>query len=78
MAGRAARLTGPLRPPSHRTIQRFVEIGRVAILNRGNNEGKLAVIVDVIDQNRVRGWATAAWRARPALTIFPPPALRRF
>lgn len=32
---------------------RFVEIGRVALVNYGPDEGKLAVIIDVLDQNRV-------------------------
>ena len=31
---------------------RFVEIGRVVLVNSGADNGKLAVIVDVIDQNR--------------------------
>jgi ribosomal protein L14E/L6E/L27E len=30
-----------------------VEIGRVALVNYGKDYGKLVVIVDVIDQNRV-------------------------
>lgn len=32
---------------------RFVEVGRVAYISYGPDAGKLAVIVDVIDQNRV-------------------------
>jgi hypothetical protein len=32
---------------------RFVEIGRVAMIAFGPDAGKLAVIIDVIDQNRV-------------------------
>eukprot|EP01018_Ginkgo_biloba_P009856 Gb_21078 [translate_table: standard] len=31
---------------------RYVEIGRVALINYGTDYGKLVVIVDVIDQNR--------------------------
>ncbi|XP_022338046.2 large ribosomal subunit protein eL14-like [Crassostrea virginica] len=31
---------------------RFVEVGRVAYISSGRDAGKLAVIVDVIDQNR--------------------------
>jgi large subunit ribosomal protein L14e len=31
-----------------------VEIGRVALVNYGKEYGRLVVIVDVIDQNRVR------------------------
>ncbi|KAH9515655.1 60S ribosomal protein L14 [Bulinus truncatus] len=33
--------------------ERFVEIGRVAYIAHGDDKGKLVVIVDVIDQNRV-------------------------
>ena len=33
--------------------KRFVEIGRVVLINSGSDANKLAVIVDVIDQNRV-------------------------
>ncbi|KAG0491733.1 hypothetical protein HPP92_004776 [Vanilla planifolia] len=33
-------------------FQRYVEIGRVALVNYGKDYGKLVVIVDVIDQNR--------------------------
>ena len=35
---------------------RFVEIGRVAMIAYGKDKGKLCVILDVIDQNRVRDW----------------------
>ena len=35
-------------------FKRYVEIGRVALVNYGKEYGKLVVIVDVIDQNRVR------------------------
>jgi len=34
-------------------FKNFVEIGRIAVLNDGPNCGKIAVIVNVIDQNRV-------------------------
>jgi ribosomal protein L14E/L6E/L27E len=34
--------------------KRFVEIGRVGLINYGEDYGKLIVIVDVIDQNLVR------------------------
>merc|ERR1712107_347337 len=34
-------------------FQRFVEIGRVAVIQDGDAAGKIAAIVDVIDQNRV-------------------------
>lgn len=35
-------------------FSRYVEIGRVALINYGEEYGKLVVIVDVVDQNRVR------------------------
>jgi len=31
---------------------KFVQVGRVVMVAKGPNEGKLAVIVNVIDQNR--------------------------
>lgn len=34
---------------------RFVEIGRVVLVCYGPFEGKLAVIIDVVDQNKVGG-----------------------
>jgi hypothetical protein len=34
---------------------RYVEIGRVAMVNYGADYGKLVVISDVVDQNRVSG-----------------------
>ncbi|CAB0038537.1 unnamed protein product [Trichogramma brassicae] len=34
-------------------FERFVQSGRVAYVSNGPNKGKLVVIVDVIDQNRV-------------------------
>lgn len=34
-------------------FQRYVEIGRVAMINYGSDYGKLVVISDVVDQNRV-------------------------
>lgn len=33
-------------------FKRFVEIGRVALINYGPDEGKLCTIIDVVDQNR--------------------------
>ncbi|KAK7832607.1 60s ribosomal protein l14-1 [Quercus suber] len=35
-----------------KTKWRFVEIGRVALVNYGKEYGRLVVIVDVVDQNR--------------------------
>lgn len=34
-------------------FKRYVEIGRVALINFGEDYGKLVVITDVVDQNRV-------------------------
>jgi ribosomal protein L14E/L6E/L27E len=34
-------------------FKKFVEIGRVAYINAGPEAGKIAAIVNVIDQNRV-------------------------
>jgi ribosomal protein L14E/L6E/L27E len=36
---------------------RFVEIGRLVYINTGPYKGKVAVIVDVLDQNRVSWFA---------------------
>ncbi|KAL9248833.1 Large ribosomal subunit protein eL14y-like protein [Drosera capensis] len=33
-------------------FKRYVEIGRVALINYGKDYGRLVVIVDVVDQNR--------------------------
>jgi hypothetical protein len=43
-------------------FQRYVEIGRVALVNFGEDYGKLVVISDVLDQNRVSA-AALAWRS---------------
>ena len=34
-------------------FKKYVQVGRVALVNQGSDAGKLCVIVDVIDQNRV-------------------------
>ena len=34
-------------------VRRHVQIGRVALVHRGEGAGKLVVVVDIIDQNRV-------------------------
>lgn len=39
-------------------FKRFIEIGRVALVNYGKNTGSLCTIIDVLDQNRVR---SALW-----------------
>lgn len=39
-------------------FQRYVEVGRVVIINYGKDYGKLYVVTDIVDQNRVsRGLA---------------------
>ncbi|CAN6904937.1 unnamed protein product [Brassica oleracea var. botrytis] len=38
--------------PKKMAFKRYVEIGRVALVNFGKDYGKLVVIVDVVDQNR--------------------------
>jgi len=35
-------------------FSRFIELGRVVLIQYGPDAGKLATIVDVVDQNRVR------------------------
>ncbi|WWD21602.1 hypothetical protein CI109_106088 [Kwoniella shandongensis] len=42
--------TGRLKRQS--TFKRFVEVGRVVLVNDGPSAGKLAVIVEIIDHNR--------------------------
>jgi hypothetical protein len=42
-------------------FKRYVEIGRVAMVNYGPDYGKLVVISDVVDQNRVRGVEETSW-----------------
>ncbi|KAJ0986928.1 hypothetical protein J5N97_005284 [Dioscorea zingiberensis] len=37
-------------------FKRYGELGRVALVNYGKDYGKLVVIVDVVDQNRLVGW----------------------
>lgn len=34
-------------------FRRFVQVGRIVLINFGADAGKLAVIVDIADQNRV-------------------------
>lgn len=43
-------------------FKRTVEIGRVALCNYGPDAGKLYVIVDVLDGQRVRGPAASQGR----------------
>ena len=48
-----AALSNGARPAVLQPFKRFVEIGRVALVNYGKDYGRLVVIVDVVDQNRV-------------------------
>ena len=63
-------------------FQRSIEVGRFAVLNDGPDSGKIAAIVDVIDQNRVlldgpcTGVTRKAYRIKnlhltPLVTKFP-------
>ena len=45
-------ITSQAQQPS--AFKRFVEVGRVVLVNEGPSAGKLAVIVEIIDHNRVR------------------------
>lgn len=40
------------------SFKRYVEVGRVVLINQGPSEGKLAVVAEIIDHNRVsnRTW----------------------
>lgn len=52
-------------------FKRYVEIGRVALVNYGEDHGKLVVIVDVVDQNRVSSFHFSYFTARfRNLTVF--------
>jgi len=52
-AGKKIRISFPKYPVAKMPFKRFVEIGRITVLQDGPHEGKIAAIVDVIDQNRV-------------------------
>lgn len=45
-------------------FQRYVEIGRVAMINYGDEYGKLVVISDVVDHNRVSILSGHRWMCR--------------
>ena len=45
---------------------RFVEVGRVAMINYGADYGKLCVIMDVLDHNRVSGTVLSCASGRGA------------
>ena len=49
----------PVQSISRMPFKRYVEIGRVALVNYGEDYGKLVVISDVVDQNRVRSWPSS-------------------
>lgn len=49
---------------SEATFKRYVEVGRVVLLNDGPSAGKLATIVEIIDHNRVRALAHSLLRGR--------------
>ena len=34
------------------TFKRFVEVGRIVLINYGPDKGKLATIIDIVDQNK--------------------------
>ncbi|CAE6369371.1 unnamed protein product [Rhizoctonia solani] len=38
--------------PAPSTFKRFVEVGRVVLLTNGPSQGKIAVVVEIIDHNR--------------------------
>jgi len=40
--------------PAKDLYTRFAEIGRIVLIQYGPDAGKLATIVDVVDQNKVR------------------------
>ena len=48
---------------------RYVQIGRVVLVDAGPNKGKLAVIVDVVDQNRALVDGPTTGVARQALAF---------
>ncbi|KAJ3285509.1 60S ribosomal protein L14 [Rhizoclosmatium sp. JEL0117] len=40
-------------PPNYTVYNRFIEVGRVVLVNYGPDAGKIAVIVDIVDHARV-------------------------
>jgi ribosomal protein L14E/L6E/L27E len=57
--------------------KRFVEIGRVVLISYGPLTGKLATVVDVVDQNRVR-YSDARRPTQLPWRIASPPLTHRF
>lgn len=45
-------------------FSRYVELGRVVLISFGPDAGKLATVIDIVDQNRVRSSSAAAGAAR--------------
>ena len=39
--------------PRFQTFTRFVEVGRVVLINYGENKGKICTVIDVVDAKRV-------------------------
>jgi len=61
----------PLQPGAAMPFRRYVAVGRVAYVNLAADPlfGKLVVIVDIIDQNRVRPGSRPAELARRRSTL---------
>ena len=36
------------------SFKRYVEVGRIVLISNGESKGKIATIVEIVDQNRVR------------------------
>merc|ERR1712232_61964 len=49
--GNTARTTTPVQPKKM-PFSRYVEVGRVVLINYGPETGKLATIIDIVDQNK--------------------------
>ena len=54
------------------TFSRFVEVGRVCMINYGDLEGKLCVIIDLVDHNKVRVFPSATPSRDDAATMLAP------
>ena len=57
-------------PLSQPLYKKFVEIGRVCLVNYGPDVGKLCVIIDVVDSNRVSNHEPAALSSLHSLNVF--------
>lgn len=49
---------------SLQTFTRFVEVGRVVLINYGENKGKICTIIDVVDAKRVSHDKTRIWKTQ--------------